>query len=158
MQNFVLFEDKDLNSDIEARDYVNCRFEEDRKAMTYYYRQWQINQAFYMGYQHISWNRERNVISVKPKPQNQVRLTAPLILPIINSLIGKHLRNRPATECTAESNDIEKKNKAKVSTQILRYFEQQLQEDLVAQDFVNWLKIVGNGWLHPSFDARAGIP
>lgn len=120
-----------------------------------YEKEWYFNLAFYLGYQWIVWNDFARRIEEPKAPSWRVRLTANLIAPNCDRIIGKLTKNRPIPIIIPATSEDEDVNAARMGEKVLQYLSRVLKVQTKNQEMWLWAIIVCSSFKLPYWDKDA---
>lgn len=121
-----------------------------------------LNLAYYLGFQWLVWDAQRNNFRagqshINPNdPNAPVRLTANKIGGIVERLIAKLTKDAPIPEARPVSDNDNDVSSARVGTRILAHECDRLDWKPSLTQFMFWPTVIGTGYMHVWWDANSG--
>src|ERR1700743_1347700 len=115
---------------------------------------WQLNLAFYQGYQWLFWNHGR---LDKPRlDRHRVTITDNRIIGVVRNEIAKMTKQNPAWQVVPTSAVDEDTQAAETGEKVLSYLWRHLNMKHCLEDALLWSRITGAGFWKVCWDSTKG--
>src|SRR5688572_13466896 len=109
-----------------------------------------------MGYQYHTWDSRRGGLSLPKVPSWRVRLVANRLLPIVQKVVSKFLRQKPSwvpLPATIDQDDIAR---AQVAKMLLRAHWRKFDMNEKLVEALTWMATTGNVFMSCTWDPTIG--
>lgn len=120
-------------------------------------RQAQLNLAWYLGFQYLVWDDSvESLVQMPVREPHRPRLVYNKIMPRVETLVGWMGREKIEFEVRPATDDQADEDVARTGTPVLRYYQDSLHYDHLAERCDRWSLLTGDGFLKVCWDPTKG--
>ena len=139
-----------------AMAMVQEEWEKGINRMQPYHRQWFLNTAYLLGFQHLVWHPSRNRLWLPPSRRRQVRMTSNLMMSAYRINLSKLSSGNAAISVLPNSNEQEDVDAARLAQKVWFHIKNDVHWKQLKRRLVGWVLSCGNGFLLTEWNPNAG--
>ena len=139
-----------------AMSMVMEEWEKGMSRMQPYHRQWFLNIAYLLGFQHLVWHPARNRLWLPPSRRRQVRMTSNLMMSAYRINLSKLSSGNAAISVLPNSNEQEDVDAARLAQKVWFHIKNDVHWKQLKRRLVGWVLSCGNGFLLTEWNPNSG--
>ena len=139
-----------------AMAMVQEEWEKGINRMQPYHRQWFLNTAYLLGFQHLVWHPSRNRLWLPPSRRRQVRMTSNLMMSAYRINLSKLSSGNAAISVLPNSNEQEDVDAARLGQKVWFHIKNDVHWKQLKRRLIGWVLSCGNGFLLTEWNPNSG--
>ena len=139
-----------------AMAMVQEEWEKGMNRMQPYHRQWFLNTAYLLGFQHLVWHPSRNRLWLPPSRRRQVRMTSNLMMSAYRINLSKLSSGNAAISVLPNSNEQEDVDAARLAQKVWFHIKNDVHWKQLKRRLIGWVLSCGNGFLLTEWNPNSG--
>ena len=139
-----------------AMAMVQEEWEKGINRMQPYHRQWFLNTAYLLGFQHLVWHPSRNRLWLPPSRRRQVRMTSNLMMSAYRINLSKLSSGNAAISVLPNSNEQEDVDAARLAQKVWFHIKNDVHWKQLKRRLIGWVLSCGNGFLLTEWNPNSG--
>ena len=139
-----------------AMSMVQERWEKGMNRMQPYHRQWFLNIAYLLGFQHLVWHPARNRLWLPPSRRRQVRMTSNLLMSSYRINLAKLSGFDTLVSVLPNSNEQEDVDAARLAQNVWFHIKNDVHWRQLKRRLLGWVLSCGNGFVLTEWNPNAG--
>ena len=139
-----------------AMSMVMEEWEKGMSRMQPYHRQWFLNIAYLLGFQHLVWHPARNRLWLPPSRRRQVRMTSNLLMSAYRINLSKLSTGMTSITVLPNSNEQEDVDAARLAQKVWFHVRNETKWRQIKRRFLGWVLSCGNGFVLTEWNPNSG--
>jgi hypothetical protein len=139
-----------------AMAMVQEEWEKGMNRMQPYHRQWFLNTAYLLGFQHLVWHPARNRLWLPPSRRRQVRMTSNLMMSAYRINLAKLSGFDTLISVLPNSNEQEDVDAARLAQKVWFHIKNSIHWRQIKRRLLGWVLSCGNGFILTEWNPNAG--
>ena len=139
-----------------AMAMVMEEWEKGMSRMQPYHRQWFLNTAYLLGFQHLVWHPARNRLWLPPSRRRQVRMTSNLMMSSYRINLSKLSTGITSITVLPNSNEQEDVDAARLGQKVWFHIRNEVRWRQLKRRLLGWTLSCGNGFLLSEWNPNSG--
>jgi hypothetical protein len=139
-----------------AMAMVMEEWEKGMNRMQPYHRQWFLNIAYLLGFQHLVWHPARNRLWLPPSRRRQVRMTSNLLMSAYRINLSKLSGSNTAISVLPNSNEQEDVDAARLAQKVWFHIKNDVKWRQIKRRLLGWILSTGNGFILTEWNPNSG--
>ena len=139
-----------------AMAMVQEHWEKGMRKMQPYHRQWFLNIAYLLGFQHLVWHPSKNRLWLPPARRRQVRMTSNLMMSSYRINLSKLSTGSTPITVLPNSNEQEDVDAARLAQKVWFHISNESEWTKKRRRLVGWILSTGNGFISIEWNPNTG--
>jgi hypothetical protein len=139
-----------------AMSMVQEEWEKGIRKLQPYHRQWFLNTAYLLGFQHLVWHPSKNRLWLPPSRRKQVRMTSNLMMSAYRINLSKLSGFDTLVSVLPNSNEQEDVDAARLAQKVWFHIKNDIKWRSLKRRLLGWVLSCGNGFLSVEWNPNAG--
>src|SRR3990167_6601863 len=136
--------------------FVDRLWEQGLNHLQPYHRQWYINIACLMGFQHLQWHPTLNRLWLPPGQRRRVRMTSNLMMPAFKINLSKLVSLDTQIAVRPNSGEQEDMDAARLGRHFWEHIKHEIEWKAKKRAIGSWALSAGNAFVEALWDKNSG--
>ena len=136
--------------------FVDRLWDNGLQALQPYHRQWYINIAFLLGFQHLVWHPTNNRLWLPPGQRRRIRMTSNRIMPAFRINLSKLVSLDTQVAVRPNSGEQEDMDAARLGRHFWEHIKHEIEWKAKKRAIGSWALSAGNAFVEALWDKNSG--